>query len=132
MSKQLTTKEKLIQFLIAKFNREDNNTNEINISRTDIESIGISESDASKTIQLLETSNYIIIKRKSVHNDFSMFWTVVVNDLCTEYFDTKNQDKIENRRKTFEEFRAWTTLLISLLAFGLSIYALYLQYLPVE
>lgn len=132
MSKQLTAEEKIIQLLITEYNRENNNSNEISIYRADIEEIGISEAEASRTIQLLETSNLLKIKRKSVHNDFSMFWTVVINNFCLHYFDNKKETNTEKRRKSFEEFRAWITLLISLLAFGLSIYALYLQYLPIE
>lgn len=128
----LTTKDKIIKFLISEYDKDNNSTNEINISKTDVENIGISEAEASKTIQLLETSGYLRIQRKSVHNDFSMFWTVIINDSCIEYFDNQKDNKIEKRRKSFEEFRAWITLLISILAFVLSIYALYLQYLPVE
>ncbi len=132
MGKQLTTEEKILHFLISEYNSKNNNTNEISIYKTDVEKIGISEAEASKTIQLLETSNYLAIKQKSVHNDFSMFWTVVINNSCIHYFDNQKEDKTEKRRKSFEEFRAWITLVISILAFGLSIYALYLQYLPIE
>ena len=132
MSKQLTIEEKLIQFFISEYYADNNRTNEISISKTDVENIGISEAEASRTIQLLETSNHLIIKRKSVHNDFSMFWTIELKDSCIHYFDIQKENKIEKRRKSFEEFRAWITLLISILAFGLSIYALYLQYLPIE
>lgn len=132
MSKQLTPEEKIIQFLISQYNKENNNSNEIPIYKSDIEEIGITEAEASRTIQLLETSNLLKIKRKSIHNDFSMFWTVSINNFCIHYFDNKKENRTEKRRKSFEEFRAWITLLISLLAFGLSIYALYLQYLPTE
>lgn len=132
MSKQLTPKEQIIQFLISEYNREDKNTTEISVSRTDIKNIGMSEAEASKIIHLLESSKYLLIKRKSPNNDFGMFWTVVVNESCINYFKNKKENKTENRRKTFNEIRAWITLLISLLAFGLSVYALYLQYVPTK
>ena len=87
MTKQLTTKEKVIQFLISEYNKDNNKTTEITISRTDVENLGLSEAEASKTIHLLASSNYLTIKRKSVHNDFSMFWTVDVNESCINYFN---------------------------------------------
>lgn len=129
---KFTTKDKIIEFLISEYNKDNTKTNEINISKIDIENINLSESDASKTIHLLETSGYLRIKYKSAHNDFSRFWTVILNDSCIEYFSNQKNNKKKNRRKSFEEFRAWITLIISILAFVLSIYALYLQYLPVK
>ena len=132
MTKQLTTKEKVIQFLISEYNKDNNKTTEITISRTDVENLGLSEAEASKTIHLLASSNYLTIKRKSVHNDFSMFWTVDVNESCINYFKNKKESKTEKRRKFWFEIRAWITLLISLLAFGLSIFSLYLQHAPTK
>lgn len=130
MSKKLTIEEKLMQFLISEYNKDNNNSNEISINATDIEDLGITENEASRTLLLLETSNYFTIKAKSVHNNFSRFWTVELNQFAIHYFDNQKESKIEKRRKSFEEFRAWVTLLIAILAFGLSIYALYLQYMP--
>lgn len=130
MSKKLTIEEKLMQFLISEYNKDNNSSNEISINATDIKDLGITENEASRTLLLLETSNYFTIKAKSVHNNFSRFWTVELNQFAIHYFDNQKESKIEKRRKSFEEFRAWATLLIAILAFGLSIYALYLQYMP--
>ena len=130
MSKKLTIEEKLMQFLISEYNKDNNSSNEISINATDIKDLGITENEASRTLLLLETSNYFTIKAKSVHNNFSRFWTVELNQFAIHYFDNQKESKIEKRRKSFEEFRAWVTLLIAILAFGLSIYALYLQYMP--
>lgn len=132
MGKQLTTEEKIIQFLITEFNNVNSKSSRIHVSRTDIENLEISENEASKYIQLMQTTGYLKIIDKSVHDDFSKFWTIELTKSCIHYFDNKKESKTEKRRKSFEEFRAWITLLISLLAFGLSIYALYLQYLPTE
>lgn len=129
MNKKLTTEEKLMQFLISEYNKDNNNSNEISISATDIKDLELTENEASRTLLLLETSNYFTIKEKSTHNNFSRFWTVELNQFGTHYFDNKKEDKIEKRRKSFEEFRAWITLIVAILAFGLSICALYLQYM---
>ena len=132
MSTALTTDEKLIQFFISEFNKEDNKTDEISITKKDVENLGLSEAEASKYIHLLESSNYLKIKHKSVHNDFSRFWTVVINKSCLYYFENKKESKTEKRRKFWFEIRAWITLLISLLAFGLSILSLCQKFVPTK
>lgn len=123
-----STKDNLIKLFISKF--ENSNTNEISIYKSDIEELGISEQEDSRTILLLQEDGALIVKHNSVHNDFSVRWLIALKSYCIDYFKNQKYSKIEKRRKFFFEFRAWITLLISMLAFGLSILSIYLQNIP--
>ena len=118
MKKQLNTEEKIIQFLISEYNLQNNASNNISICKTDIKNIGITESEASRTLLLMQTSNLLFIKNKSVHNDFSRFWTVELTDSCIHYFDNKKEKKIEKRNNWIQ---FWIPVTISILALIVSI-----------
>lgn len=118
MKKQTNTEEKVIQFLISKYSIYNNATNSISISKADIESIGITESEASRTLLLMQTSNILIVKEKSVHNDFRRFWTVELTNSCIHYFDDKKERKIEKRNNWIQ---FWIPVTISIFALIVSI-----------
>ena len=125
MKKELTPEERLISFFISEFNNSA--TNEVSISKSDLPELNLSEQEASRYIYLLKEKDCLKIKHKSVHNDFSMSWHIALEPDCINYFENKKETKKEKILRFFVELRAWITLLISMLAFGLSIYSLYLQ-----
>lgn len=123
-------KEIVIKLLLEKYS--ENNSNKINFSRKDCENLNISESDVSRIIQRLQQDELLHIEAKSMHNDFSRFWTLELNSKCIDYFKNKKDNIIDKRRITSSEVRAWITLAIAILAFILSIFSLYLQFFHKE
>lgn len=120
MKNTLTKEEQLIEFLNKKF--KSSNTNEVSINKHDLPDLNLSEQEASRIIHLLQEEKLLTIKHKSVHNDFSVFWTIVLMPSCVHYFENKKSDNKERRRKLFNEIRAWITLIIAIAALIHSIY----------
>lgn len=116
MGKQLNSEEQLIQFFINKFN--EGNSVEVTISKKDLSELNLTEQEASRTILLLEKSHLLDIKRKSPHNDFSMFWTISLNTSCIHYFDIQKDSKIEKRNNWIQ---FWIPVVISIIALAVSI-----------
>ncbi|MCM1232110.1 MAG: hypothetical protein NC489_18470 [Ruminococcus flavefaciens] len=114
MKKQLTKEEQLIGFLNAKY--ENSKTNEISISRTDLPSLDISESETIKLLHLIESKDLIKILSISTHTNLNVPCKIYIYPTCIDYFKNKQLSKKEQRRKLFNEIRAWITLIIALAA----------------
>lgn len=111
MKKQLTPEEQLIQFFISEFNNSA--TNEVSISKSDLPSLNLSEQEASRYIHLLQ-GEFLDIKQKSVHNDFSMFWKIALKPTCINYFINKESAR-KDKRNNWIQF--WIPVSISIIAF---------------
>lgn len=120
MQKQLTKEEQLIEFLNTKY--EDSNTNEVSINKHELPDLNLSEKEASRMIHLLQEEKLLTIKQKSVHDDFSRYWVIALAPSCVHYFENRKSDNKEQRRKLFNEIRAWATLIIAVAALIHSIY----------
>ena len=120
MKNQLTKEEQLIEFLNKKL--ENSNTNEVSINRHELPDLNLSEQEASRMIYLLQEEKLLTIKQKSVHDDFSRYWVVALSPSCGHYFENKKSGNKEQRRKLFNEIRAWITLIIAIAALIHSIY----------
>ncbi len=120
MKNQLTKEEQLIEFLNKKL--ENSNTNEVSINRHELPDLNLSEQEASRMIYLLQEEKLLTIKQKSVHDDFSRYWVVALSPSCVHYFENKKSGNKEQRRKLFNEIRAWFTLIIAIVALIHSIY----------
>lgn len=120
MQKQLTKEEQLIKFLNTKY--EGSNTNEVSINRHELPDLNLSEKEASRIIHLLQEEKLLTIKQKSVHDDFSRYWVIALAPSCVHYFENKKSNNKEQRRKLFNEIRAWATLIIAVAALIHSIY----------
>ena len=73
-------------------------------------------------IYLLQEEKLLTIKQKSVHDDFSRYWVVALSPSFVHYFENKKSGNKEQRRKLFNEIRAWITLIIAIAALIHSIY----------
>lgn len=120
MKNKLTKEERLIEFLNQKY--ENSNTNEVSINKHELPDLNLSEQEAARIIHLLQEEGLLHIQRKSVHNDFSVFWTIALMPSCVHYFENKKFDRKEQRRILFNEIRAWITLIIAIAALIHSIY----------
>lgn len=120
MKTELTKEEILIEFFNMEY--ENSDTNEVVIDKNDVKNLNISEREASRIIHLLQEENMLHIKQKSIHNDFSMYWTIALMSPCIHYFENKKFNKKEQRRILFNEIRAWITLAIAIVALIHSIY----------
>lgn len=109
----MTDEEELINFLNNKY--QNSKTNEVTISKNDCITIGMSEEKVSRIIHILQADGMLIIKRKSVHNDFSMCWTIEVNSSCVHYFENKKNDSISNRREWIRTYIPITLSFIALI-----------------
>lgn len=107
----ISDKEKVITFLISKF--KDSKNNEISISKNDIDIIKLTEQEIIQCLYLLQSDNLLIIKVKSIHDDFSRFWTVELNSSCIFYFENKKLNTVSNKR---EWVRTYIPISISLIA----------------
>lgn len=82
--------EKIITFLVDKFNNDNkDNSNIISVGKNDVDTIGMSEQDIVKYLYVLQEDGFINIKDRSVHNDLSRYWTVALKSPCLHYFDKK-------------------------------------------
>ena len=88
----MNNKEKIIQFLINKYN--DSNSNPIKIDRTDISILQIPEKEIIKILNTLHEDGLIIAKPRSPHKDFSLYWEITIKTECLEYFNNKNVPKL--------------------------------------
>lgn len=107
----ISDKEKVITLLINKFN--DSKNNEVAVSQNDLDNIDLTEQEIIQCLYLLQSDNFLIIKAKSVHDDFSRFWTVEFNSACIFYYENKKRNKISNKR---EWIRTYIPITISLIA----------------
>ncbi len=114
MKEQLTKEELLIEFLNAKY--EKSKTNEISISRTDLPALNMSELETVKLIHLVASKNLIKILNISTHGNLNIPCKIYIYPTCIDYFKNKQSSQKEQRRKLFNEIRAWITLIIALAA----------------
>lgn len=115
----MTNEEILIRFFQKEL--ESSQTNEIKIGTNNISSIGLTEKEIIQTIFLLQEDDIISIKRKSVHNDFSMYWTIALKSKCVHYFDDKKNKSVAERR---ERIRTYVPITLSAIAIIISILSL--------
>lgn len=120
MKKQLTKEEQLIKYFITQF--ENSKTNEVTISKADLPELNLSEQEASRYIHLLQ-GECLDITQKSVHNDFSMSWTITLKPPCIYYFDNKRAIRKE---KCNNWIQFWIPVSLSAIAIIVSIVALVL------
>ena len=113
----MTKEEQLITFLLNKF--KCSSTNKIIISKKDIQNINLTEQEIIQSIFLLQEDDILSIERKSVHNDFSMYWTVALKSKCVHYFDDKKDKSVADRR---EWVRTYIPIIISFIALLKSFY----------
>lgn len=93
----MTKEEQLINFFLDKY--QESNTNEITISKKDCVTLNMSDEETSRIIHTLQEDGLLIIKRKSIHNNFSMYWTIGLKSPCIHYFDNKKISKTNKRNK---------------------------------
>lgn len=115
----MNNKEKVIKFLIDKYNSED--SNDIKIYKSDIEKLNINDKEAAKILLTLNDSKLISIKAKSIHNDFNMFWYVTILPSSLEYFDKQKHNKVSNKR---EWVRTYIPIMFSSISIIISIISL--------
>ena len=108
---KLTKEEIVIKCLNEKY--KITNTNEIAISKNDCKSIGLEENEMSRILFTLQEDDFITIKRKSNHNDFSIYWSIILKSSCIHYFENKSQKIKINRR---EWIKTYIPIIISLIA----------------
>ena len=92
-----TIEEKLIKFLINKYEKSD--TNEVSIAKKEIPEIGLPEEEIIRTIFLLKEDGMFDIIQKSVHNDFSIFWKLSLKPRCVHYFEEKGKEQSKQLRE---------------------------------
>lgn len=130
MSNELEPMEKIIEYLNSKFEDPQNSTNEIRISKTDATNLDMDEKCIVKYLLLMESSKIIAIKNRSTHDNLNKFWTIYITNSCVNYFDNKEKSELEQKRIHREEVRSNIALVIAVLAFIISVYALYLEFFP--
>lgn len=114
----MNNKEKIIQFLINKYN--DSNSNPIKIDRTDISILQIPEKEIIKIRNTLHEDGLIIAKPRSPHKDFSLYWEITIKTECLEYFNNKKRAKTTNRRDWIRTYvpitLSFSSIIISIIA----------------
>ncbi len=111
--------EQLINFFLNKFQK--GNTNEVTISKNDCKTLNMSEEETSRIIHTLQEDGLLTIIKKSIHNDFSMYWTIGLKTNCLHYFDYKDAEKIKKRNNWIQ---FWIPVVLSAIAIIISILAL--------
>ena len=91
------TEEKLIKFLIAKYDKSS--INEVSISQHELPEIGLSEQEIIRTIFLLKEDGMFDVFHQSPHNDFSVFWKLTLKPRCVHYFEDKSKEQSKELRE---------------------------------
>ena len=115
----MTNKEKVIQFLIDRYN--NSNSNPMCIGKEDINTLQIPEKEVIKILNTLHEDKLIIAKPRSVHKDFSLYWDITVNTECLEYFNNKNHAKTLDKR---DIIKTYVPITLSIIAIIISIIAI--------
>lgn len=87
----MNNEEKVITFLLSEFNSSQ--TNVVSIGQNNVSEINLPEEEIIKSLFVLQEDGLISISRKSVNNDFSMFWDIALKSSCIHYFENKKKDK---------------------------------------
>ena len=74
----------VIKYLIKEYNKS--NTNIVKIGVDDIKNMKLKESQVSRMLYTLDSSDLINIKRSSKDNTFTMYWELQILLPCIEYF----------------------------------------------
>lgn len=122
--KNLSDKEKIIQFFIDKYNTKQYAfSNQFSINYAELENLKISTQDA--TIILLELQNDNMLSIEHQDPDFNVANLVVLNSKLLHYFDEiKNNNKSDRRefvRTYFPIIISSCSAIISLIALIISI-----------
>lgn len=110
---KMNNEEKLISFLNEEFSKSK--TNKVSICKSDIPTIGLSEQQITQSLSLMD-EKYIKILNKSVHDDLSAPWSIMLDDSCVYYFVNKKSNRNQLILTILKEFRAWGTLAIAILS----------------
>ena len=124
-------KEQVIKYLLSIDREYPNNQIQVSVSRkgfADSMIAFLGEDELFNQLSILQTEGYITVKNRTGHKDLRYYIDVVLHEQLINYFTNKKIQSKKSRREFFNEIRAWITLLISICAFALSIYSLYLQY----
>jgi hypothetical protein len=127
----MNTKERVIQFLLSIERQYRGNGLQIDVSRNKFNCSAISdigEEEFIKILSILEVERLIEVNFPTGRKNLQYSITVKLFEPIINYFSNKKIHAKKSRRELFNEIRAWITLLISICAFALSIYSLYLQY----
>lgn len=115
----MDTKEQIIQLLIDKYSYK--NSNPIRISNADFTGTNIPEKEAVKILHTLNADGLISAIPMSSDKNLSSFWNITLNSKCLNYFDTKHQQKVSNRRNWVQTY---IPIIISIAALIISIIAI--------
>lgn len=120
MKKKLTKEEQLIECFIKKY--EDKKSLDISINCKDAEKLNMPEDEVMQYIATMEDRKWLRTTKKSVHNDLRIPCNMHLTSVCIDYFKNKQVRKKQTRKEFWNEFRAWITLIIALIALIHSIY----------
>lgn len=83
------------------------------MSITDVNSLKLPEDTIVKSLYSLSNNGCIVIKAKSVHDDFNRFWDLELTSIGTHYFENKSEIRKEKINK---QFQFWLPVIISIIA----------------
>lgn len=108
-------KKKYYKFLTTK-----SRTNSIYIYKSDFSSLDMAETDITKSLYLLQTSDILTITKSSPKHDLSIPWIISLNSTGMHYFENKRKKyKVEKR----DQIRTYIPIIISLFALVKSFFA---------
>lgn len=111
----MSNKEKVIKLLISIYN--ETCSNPIKLSRTDIETLDISEKEVIQILNTLNEDKLIIANPKSPRQDFSVFWEISISTECISYFINLEIDERNDRRVRIQTY---APLILSIIAIIIS------------
>lgn len=92
--KKLTNEEKILQFLLNKY--QTSKTTKVAISKSDLTVLDMNERDVTRSICTLQADQKLVINARSQHDDLSRFWEMTLTSAGIYYFDNKRDD-IKNK-----------------------------------
>ena len=88
---KMTNEEKVLQFLLDNNLKRKNNTAVINPH--DVNTIGLSEDEVIKSLYFLHADGCLEFVRKSVNDEFDMYWEMSLTSKGRHYFEHKVETK---------------------------------------
>lgn len=109
--KDCKNRDKVLDFLI---NQNGNNNTSV-FAKKDLGAVKLSEKQAVRALNSLETDGLLKIKKKSIHDDLSVPWYVELSSPGIHYFENKQENRKNNRRDWIKTYIPITISTIALI-----------------
>lgn len=125
--KKLTNEEKVLKFLIKKY--QNSTTTKVVIDKSDLPELNLNEKDVVRAIYTLEADQKLVINTISPRKNLSASCTLTLTSLGIYHFENKSEARNE---KHFQRIQFIIPVIISIICAIAAIYSAYFASLSVS